>query len=37
MDATQGPRRTLHLVDIENLAGAPANWTDQRIGAVFEQ
>ena len=27
--------RTLHLVDIENLVGAPAGWTDENVVAVF--
>ena len=37
MDSSNGPGRTLHLVDIENLVGAPTTWTDQRVRTVFEQ
>ena len=29
--------RTLHLVDIENLVGEPAAWTDENVVAVFDE
>ncbi len=35
--ATNAPGRTLHLVDIENLAGAPATWMDERIVMLISQ
>ena len=35
--ARPGKNRTLHLVDIENLVGEPAAWTDENVVAVFDE